>query len=96
MQAIHLYATTAHATCAPHTLAVRNRDTGLDMSNKLDDALAVVLHAVQSSGNPKAMPALGALLAYMEELERAAVPKKSASDWVVLTEAGTLTVPTCG
>ena len=71
MQAIHLYATTAHATCAPHTLAVRNRDAGLDMSNKLDDALAVVLHAVQSSGNPKAMPALGALLAYMEELERA-------------------------
>lgn len=70
MQTIQLHATPQQDYRLPETVELQVTTPLQDSETNLDDALAVILHAVRQSKNPHAMDALGSLLAYMESLEK--------------------------
>lgn len=58
----------------------------------LDDALARLLRAVRATGNDRDMDALGALLGYMESLERKTEKRQPKTVEAVVLAPYTLTV----
>lgn len=92
MQTIQLHATPQHDFRFPETVELHMAAPLQDMEVDLDDALAVVLHAVRQSKNPRAMDALGTLLAYMETLERKQVSRPSQDRHVTLASPITMSL----
>lgn len=80
MQAIHISAASHFEMGLPESLSLRASTPTLNTDDtNLDEALSVVLQAVRKANNPKAMDALGELLAYMESLEKRNTPRKPDS-----------------
>lgn len=92
MQTIQLHATPKHDFRFPETVELQTTAPLQGSDVNLDDALAVVLHAVRQSKNPQAMDALGALLGYMETLERKQEAGQNAQNRVTLTEPITMSL----
>lgn len=92
MQTIQLQATTTHDFRFPETVELQMATPLQDNNANLDDALAVILHAVRQSKNPRAMDALGALLGYMETLERKQLTSQSSQNWVTLSNPITMSL----
>jgi hypothetical protein len=92
MQAIQLHATPNHDFRFPETVELQMTSFAQDSDANLDDALAVVLHAVRQSKNPNAMEALGTLLGYMETLERKQLASQNTDNWVTLANPITMSL----
>lgn len=92
MQTIQLHATPKHDFRFPETVELQMAAPLQDSDANLDDALAVVLNAVRQSKNPHAMDALGALLGYMEALERKQMASQSTQNWVTLANPITMSL----
>lgn len=92
MQTIQLHATPKHDFRFPETVELQMAAPLQDSDANLDDALAVVLHVVRQSKNPHAMDALGALLGYMETLERKQMASQSTQNWVTLANPITMSL----
>ncbi|MEW6204774.1 MAG: hypothetical protein AB1516_05570 [Pseudomonadota bacterium] len=92
MQTIQLQATPKHDFRFPETVELQMAGPLQDNDANLDDALAVILHAVRQSKNPQAMDALGALLGYMETLERKQLASQSTQNWVTLANPITMSL----
>lgn len=92
MQAIQLYATPQHDYRFPETVDLQVTAQLQQGETNLDEALAVILHAVRQSKNPHAMDALGTLLAYMESLEKKQGSLTCADPWVTLANPVTMSL----
>lgn len=90
MQTIQLQATPKHDYRFPETVELHMAAPLPATESSLDDALAIVLHAVRKSNNPHAMDALGTLLAYMESLEKKQAVASDAEVWVTLANPITM------
>lgn len=91
MHAIQLHATPHQDFRFPETVGLQVTAPLQQAETDLDDALAVVLHAVRQSKNPSAMNALGTMLAYMEMLEKKQGNPTGADTWVTLASPLTMT-----
>lgn len=92
MQAIQLHATPQHDYRFPETVELQVSTPLQESEASLDDALAVIVHAVRRSKNPHAMDALGTLLAYMANLEKKQDTSTSAAPWVTLANPVTMSL----
>lgn len=92
MQTIQLHATPTHDFRFPQTVALQMTVPLQDCEDSLDDALALVLHAVRLSKSPHAMDALGTLLAYMENLERKQALSPATDNMVTLSNPITMSL----
>lgn len=92
MQTIQLHATPQQDYRLPETVELQVSTPLQDSETNLDDALAVILHAVRQSKNPHAMDALGSLLAYMESLEKKQGGLASTDPWVTLANPVTMSL----
>ncbi len=93
MQAIQLHATPQHDYRFPETVELLQVAAPLiERETDLDDALAVIVHAVRQSKNPHAMDALGTLLAYMETLEKKQGTLSGTDPWVTLANPLTMSL----
>lgn len=92
MQAIQLHATPQHDYRFPETVELQVAAPLKERETDLDDALAVIVHAVRQSKNPHAMDALGTLLAYMETLEKKQGTLSSTDPWVTLANPLTMSL----
>lgn len=92
MQTIQLHATPQQDYRLPETVELQVTTPLQDSETNLDDALAVILHAVRQSKNPHAMDALGSLLAYMESLEKKQGALASTDPWVTLANPVTMSL----
>jgi hypothetical protein len=92
MQTIQLHATPQQDYRLPETVELQVATPLHESETDLDDALAVILHAVRQSKNPHAMDALGSLLAYMERLEKKQGVLTSTDPWVTLANPVTMSL----
>lgn len=92
MQTIELYATPLRDYRLPETVELQVITPLQQGDVNLDDNLALVLQAVRQSNNPRAMDALGALLAYMENLEKNQGALTSVDTWVTLENPVTMSL----
>ncbi|WP_159571927.1 hypothetical protein [Limnobacter sp. 130] len=92
MQTIQLQATPKHDFRFPETVELQMAGPLQGSDTNLDDALAVILHAIRQSKNPNAMDALGTLLGYMETLERKQQACQGTETWVTLANPVTMSL----
>lgn len=91
MHAIQLHATQQQDFRVPKTVELQVASPLQMPEVDLDDALAVVLNTMRQSKNPRAMDALGTLLAYMETLEKKHSLDHTPESCVTLTNPITMT-----
>lgn len=92
MQAIQLHATPYQDHNFAHTVGLQVETRVQTEECELDEALAVLLQAVRQSKSPRAMDALGTLLAYMENLEKNQTALRGAQGLVNLTNPITMSL----
>ena len=93
MQTIQLHAAPLQDYHFPETVDLLVSQPLQESKTNLDDCLATVLQAVQQSKNPRAMDALGTLLAYMESLEKNQIDVAAADEpWLTLTNPVTMSL----
>lgn len=90
MQTIQLHASTKHDYRFPETVELQVAAPLQNPETDLDDALAVLLHAVRQSKNPNAMHALGTLLGYMETLEKKHTASAGTDNFLTLASPITM------